>query len=168
MPNAKLKCKFCKKWFPRSDLVRSGMSSYCSDDCQTQDFFKPKEGKDTFGTSGESKPTAAVVEAVRIADGNRCRVCGKSGDLITHHIYYRSEPDAAPFLHQKHNLISLHNLPCHLRIIHGHKRRFKPLLLGLIWLRDVKGDSSMTVYQLEDKLNENRRKPPTRYNWGLE
>ena len=166
MPNAKLKCKSCKKWFPRADLVRVGMSSYCSSDCQTKDFFEGQK-RSTSKSESSTSPDLAVVESLRAADGYKCRVCGKPGNLITHHIRYKSDPEAKPFLNDRHNLISLHNEPCHLKIVHGHKYRFQPLLLGLVWLREVKGDSTKTVYQLEKEL-ENDRTRSSRFNWGIE
>lgn len=153
MSNAKLKCKFCKEWFDSSNVVRNGLSTYCSSDCQSKDFYRSlqKLGQRKLATKGSDGPSDETVRAVRAADGYKCRVCGRPGELITHHVYYRSEKEARPFLHQKHNLISLHNDPCHLGIVHGNKERFKPLLLGLIWLREIEGDNSMTVYQLEER-----------------
>lgn len=148
MANAKLKCKSCKKWVPSDDVLRIGLSSFCSWDCYNQKAPKRK------GLASSPGPSKSTVEAVLRADGYRCRVCGGGGQLISHHVYYRSEAKHEPWLHQKQNLISLHNQPCHLDIVHGNKIRFQPLLLALVWIREYNGYNNITAERLERMLED--------------
>ena len=158
MANAKLKCKSCKNWFDSSSVVRVGLSTYCSRDCQGKDFFAIQKRKVTSSAKHkkESSPASEVVDQVLAADGYRCRVCGKGGTLILHHIHYRSEKEVGLRLHQKSNLISLHNRPCHLDVVHKDKKKYKPLLLGLVWLRECFGKNNLTADQLNERLENGR------------
>ena len=136
MANAKLKCKSCKNWFDSSSVVRVGLSTYCSRDCQGKDFFAIQKRKVTSSAKHkkESSPASEVV----------------------HHIHYRSEKEVGLRLHQKSNLISLHNRPCHLDVVHKDKKKYKPLLLGLVWLRECFGKNNLTADQLNERLENGR------------
>lgn len=147
MPNAKRKCKTCQKYHRYEDGIVIGLSFFCSFECYKKSFSSE--------VSSVYKKEQIGHDEVRKADGFLCRVCGRPGQLISHHIYYRSESEAKSFLNDRHNLISLHNEPCHLTVVHGDKNRFKPLLLGLVWKRECENDNSMTVFQLEEKLGAN-------------
>lgn len=150
MANAKLKCKTCKKWSSSDDVLRIGMSSFCDWDCYNKKTYEKKDRKATEKSLGPSKST---VDAVLTADGFKCRLCGSAGGrLVLHHIFYRSEAKHESWVHQKHNLISLHNEPCHLSVVHKDKHKFQPLLLALVWIREYNGYNNITAYHLERML----------------
>lgn len=153
---AKLRCKYCKEWVEREEAFRHGLSSFCSKDHwwaffqerQSSQRSAPKNSPKSEG--GVSRVPTQVKRHVARGDGLRCRVCGQRNLLVLHHIIYRSEKANKPWENQPWNLITLCNEPCHLGIVHGNKRRFQPLLLGLTWLREVEGRSDMNVYQFEE------------------
>lgn len=66
-----------------------------------------------------------------------------------HHINYRSEGVD----HQPHNLITL--CPHHHNVVHGDKRRWKPILLAVVWQIYVTR-RNVTVPQMERWLAARR------------
>lgn len=76
-----------------------------------------------------------------------CRYCGTTQNLHVHHIYYRS----GGVDHQPHNLIVL----CHEHhtLVHSDLRRWRPLLLGVIWCQYA--GQRLTVRQLETRVVRN-------------
>ena len=66
-------------------------------------------------------------------DGGKCRWCGTTSWVELHHINYRSEGVD----HSDHNLITL--CKAHHDEAHSDKRRWKPVLLGVMWVQYVEG-----------------------------
>jgi predicted restriction endonuclease len=94
-----------------------------------------------------------ILKEVLEADNRRCRMCGSANDLIQHHIVYQSESDAqATWLHQRHNLITLCNNPCH-DLIHSNKSLYQPLCRQIAWLRDVRQDRETLITHLSHLPN---------------
>lgn len=151
---SKRRCKYCREYFDRSEMIIRGMSAYCSNEHLTAGINFVKH-KSSFSTERNADSAGPDRELVKELDGNRCRYCGKrSWNLIVHHIHYRSEAATAPWLHSPHNLITLCNEPCHLNIVHGNKRLYKPLCLQIVWLRMLHGDKHTTIQMLESQLNQ--------------
>ncbi len=148
-----VRCKYCKEYFPREDCIRVGPSSFCSQEHRNAHFQAQARSRGTTAAHRRrlSKVPPQIEQRVKKADRNRCRLCGKTYGLALHHIHYRSEPKNKPWMNEPWNLITLCNNPCHLQVVHGDKERFKPLLLGLTWLREVHRDARMSVYQFEEK-----------------
>jgi hypothetical protein len=156
---SKVRCanKNCKKYIEKESAVRRGMVSYCSDECLYQ-RPQAKRKTSTSKTAKRSKVAEIIsgqtIEQSIVRDGNRCRVCGKnSGNLAVHHIFYRSDWDNKPWQEEASNKITLCNEPCHLTIVHGNKAKYQPLLLGLIWVREIEG-KNITLEQLEKRLSD--------------
>lgn len=151
---SKIKCKACKKYVPKKDNnFRVGLSTYCDSSCYYGSLSEIKKIEDMASERPVFKikePSDDVRTKVFVRDRYQCRLCGKSNNLIVHHVYYRSEAKKQPWLHSSHNLITLCNEPCHLSIVHKNKKKFKPILLGLIWLSEVE-NKYMTVKQFEKK-----------------
>src|SRR5690606_7211647 len=119
-----------------------GIQSFCTQDCKFEHF----RGKKPKSTSNPMPPR--LRESVMRKDSNRCRACRSRNGLDVHHIYYKSQ--GGP--HEASNLITLCK-ECHIPIVHADKKRFQPLCLGIVWLREVYGDRHMTLYQLERKID---------------
>lgn len=156
------KCKYCKEWLPKDDAFYAGVSPFCSKDHyyrfnNERDAAKVRPASKAPGRSKTSNRVpevpAQVRELVLEADGYTCRLCGQYGNVILHHIIYRSNVKNRPYANEPWNLISLCNEPCHLSIVHRDKAKFQPLLLGLTWLRDIYGDTSLNAYQLEERMD---------------
>lgn len=60
-----------------------------------------------------------------------------------HHVHYRSEGVD----HSPHNLVAL-CVKCHNPIVHANKRKWQPICLAYIWLRDVEG-RRLTLREVE-------------------
>lgn len=60
-----------------------------------------------------------------------------------HHVHYRSEGVD----HSPHNLVAL-CVECHNPIVHANKRKWQPICLAYIWLRDVEG-RKLTLREVE-------------------
>lgn len=141
---AKRRCNGCKEYFDKNDLELIGVSSFCSRDC----FYKKensltKARSDSFKSSTGSKSdtdfSPEVKQHVLERDRYRCGLCGrKGGNLAIHHIHYRTEKHEVglEFLTSALNAITLCNTPCHLNIVHGDKKKWKPILLDLVQRRE--------------------------------
>lgn len=151
-----VRCKHCGEYIEKESAVRVGVSSFCSEEHRLAAMYERfnKNNQKTSRKREVSRVPAQTAERVRKADPYRCSLCGNTFGLALHHINYRSEQSNKPWMNEPWNLITLCNEPCHLVIVHGDKKKFKPLLLGLTWLREVYGDASMSVYQLQQKLLE--------------
>ena len=133
---AKVKCKNCKIHIDRDGSVRIGLSSFCDFDCYSSHLAKAAESKPE---KISSSPPEWSRERVLKEDNFRCRMCGKkSGNLIFHHIRYKSEMKLKPDeLHLPSNGIPLCNEPCHLSIVHKNKKKYQPLCLKIVELREA-------------------------------
>ncbi len=161
----KVRCGNCKKYIEKSDAIPRGISNFCSMDCV---FAKANQGKGSNGTKSSTPSKRSSVsesqrrhdqlvynelkEKVHKSDGYRCRLCGGNDNLVFHHVIYKSDVNNKPWQDQTSNGITLCNRPCHLSIVHGNKKRFLPLCLGIIWLRETEGDRYTTIYDLEERL----------------
>lgn len=147
---AKMRCNFCKDYIDKTDAYNAGFSNYCSRDHFDQKRFqrpKPKIKK----SSAKAKPSKSVVprEEVFKRDNYRCRFCGGGENLAVHHIHYKSEAANKPWQDQPSNLLSLCNSTCHLKIVHGNKKKYQPLCLQIIWLTYVENNSKILIKDLE-------------------
>lgn len=96
---------------------------------RSQGGVRSKTGEKTTQKTPAKKdeiPTAVRAEVLS-RDSGRCRWCG-TRTVHLHHICYRSEGVD----HSPHNLITL--CPHHHDVVHADKRRWKPILLALIWI----------------------------------
>jgi 5-methylcytosine-specific restriction endonuclease McrA len=155
---SKVKCRGCKTYVDKDSAIRIGLSSYCDQSCvYSAQNKKPKTKPKKVSTQHREPLSQELRDAVLTKDCFRCRLCGKSNSLAVHHIIYKSEKRNKQWQDQTSNLITLCNDPCHLKVVHGDKKRFQPLCLALVWLRETKGDRYTTLYKLEERLNEQDR-----------
>lgn len=154
----KVKCKGCKTYVEKDDAIYSNLSNFCSWDCVfNSSSKKPKKKPKNVASVEPVGLPSEVREHVLRADGYKCRLCGNpSSNICFHHVIYKSEKKNKPWQDQTSNGITLCNQPCHLDIVHKNKKRFQPLCLGIIWLREVHGDKYTTIYDLEKQLGENK------------
>jgi 5-methylcytosine-specific restriction endonuclease McrA len=167
----KVKCANCKEYIEKSGAISRGISNFCSMDCV---FAKANKGKssqragnsskdkytrpklDSKVSNGKTKHRRLVSDELRQhvleGDNYRCRLCGGNNNLALHHVIYKSNKKNKPWENQVSNLITLCNHPCHLSIVHGDKKRFQKLCLGIVWLREVEDDKHTTIYKLEERL----------------
>lgn len=149
-----MKCKSCGTKLDKDEVVRVGLSNYCSFECS---WDKKPTKKKTNAKKVASKPkipsvSESVRDSVIARDNHRCRLCKGMDNLAVHHVYYKSEAKHEAWLNSPQNLITLCNQPCHLGTVHGNKKRFQPLCLGIIWLREVENDRYTGIYDLEKRL----------------
>ena len=141
----KVKCGNCKKFIQKEDAVKSGISYFCNSDCRSNkalsQFQKAKTRKVDLDSAREE---------VFARDGFRCRYCGGKKNLVVHHVIYRSEIKNRQWQEEISNKISLCNEPCHLTIIHGNKKKYQPLCLKIIWLREIYGDKITLIKDIEN------------------
>jgi 5-methylcytosine-specific restriction endonuclease McrA len=137
---SKVRCVGCRTYFPKSDVYRSfGFTHVCSAECEQVYVQQPAR---RAGLRSKPKFLAADVRSTVLArDGNRCRCCSTNGGLHVHHVDYRSQGG----LDVEHNLITL-CFSCH-EMVHSDKRRFQPLLRGVVWL--TYSGRRVSVYQFE-------------------
>ena len=146
---AKVRCNFCKTYIDKSVAYNAGFSNYCSRCCFEQKRFQ--------GPKLRAKKTPAKVnsskfprEEVLRRDDYRCRFCGQKENLAVHHVHYKSEVKNRPWMDSPANLISLCNGTCHLKIVHGDKKKYQPLCLQIIWLTYVENNSRILIKDLDD------------------
>lgn len=148
----RFKCGGCKKWITDEETwTKTALQRWCSEDCMrgkqrasSQSAVRPHR-KPSKRRKDEIPP--ATRELIYVRDRRSCRFCKRSNvALHIHHINYRSEGVD----HQSHNLILL----CqeHHDLMHSNKKKWKPILLGWIWLTYVEG-VNMTVPQAERWLS---------------
>ena len=157
---SKVRCKYCKTYIDKEGAVSAGISSFCSEEHyqnHVNKVYEPKVRPTTKAPARKKQRVPGVPPQVREnvlrKDGYACRYCGnrKIYDLALHHILYRSEVSNRPWQDREWNLITLCNHTCHLKIVHGNKRKYQRLLLGLTWLREIYGDASMNVKRFEEE-----------------
>lgn len=142
------RCLGCREYHRRPAYRYIGLGSVCSDEC-AHDVTRraatrpPKKTPDTV-------PDAAVA-AVRARDGDRCRYCGTTQGLHTHHIRYRSQGVD----HTPDNLVTL----CHTHhaLVHGDKRRWQPVCLA--YIETVNGGRQRFLYEIDRDLTEAAGRP---------
>lgn len=154
----KYRCAGCHEYFPQPEHRRFGISRVCSDRCAELYSLELRPNREyklersltsarrgaatTSSRAAQGSPIPTDVRsAVNARDRSRCRFCGKDGGHL-HHIRYRSEG----IDHSETNLITL----CHEHheLVHSNKRRWKPLLLAVIWM-EYCGRRHLTVPQVE-------------------
>lgn len=152
----KVRCgnKTCRKYIEKSGASRSGLSYYCDSDCLSESQKKKSKTSPAKNRSSIKQAHYAVEcsSIIRTKDEGRCRLCGKSTGLAVHHIYYRSDQTNKPWENEYWNQITLCNRPCHLEIVHGDKKKWTPILLGLTWVREVE-QKNISLEQLERMIN---------------
>ncbi len=137
---SKLRCGRCREYFPKDEMYRTGTSSVCSPEC----MLNPVPRRRRSASSSRSRPSAPpeIRMEIRRRDGQRCRWCGATRTLQVHHINYRSEGlDDSPI-----NLVTL--CAKHHAKVHENKRKYQPILRGIIWKTYVDG-MMMTVPEFE-------------------
>jgi len=145
--------KACKKYINKDSAVHAGVSYYCDSGCM---FAKaPKKSKSKKSTNTPKAKPESFSEETRDwiweRDKGRCRLCGGMEGLAVHHVIYRSVASNKPYQNESSNGVLLCNQPCHLTIIHGNKKYYAPILLGLIWLSEVEG-KYMTIGQFDARI----------------
>ena len=168
----KVKCANCKEYIEKSDAIPRGLSNFCSMDCVFSKANKRKSNQRAGRSAKDTKRKVSVSDAktkrrmvsneltdeqrqhVLKGDGYRCRLCGGKDNLVFHHVIYKSEKRNKQWQDEISNGITLCNTPCHLSIVHGNKKRFQKLCLGIVYLREVEGDKHTTIYELEKRLED--------------
>lgn len=146
MTNSRYRCQGCRQYKPQPPFRRVGLGGVCSDDCQAAVNEKRNQQQRTASTARpRDEIPVDVRKMVLRRDRARCRWCG-SMSVHLHHINYRSEGVD----HQPHNLITL--CPEHHDKVHSDKKRWKPVLLAVIWTLYVNG-RSVTVPQMARQLD---------------
>ena len=152
----KVRCGCCKKFVDRDTAFKCRVSYYCDRTCYKKKVFEKKVSSSKTSPVKKLQPLNVsndVRAHVLARDGFKCRYCQNTSNLVLHHVVYRSEARNRQWCDEVSNLITLCNYPCHIDIVHGDKRRWQPLCLGIIWLREVCGDKTMTLRKLERKLH---------------
>lgn len=145
MPNSRLRCTNCRAYKERDSFYKvSSLEKVCSQEC----FEELRRGRNTpserslksapllrqHGPRPKKKddPPPKTRAEVTLRDRGKCRYCGAQSTML-HHINYRSEGVD----HSPHNLITL----CqeHHELVHSSKKKWKPLLLMVIWYQYVYG-----------------------------
>lgn len=150
----KLVCSFCRGYIERDDAIRIGIVSFCSQECvagyRTKGRSRKSVGAARTTTKKRRSSKQQIPKELRdnviAADGGICRSCGSKYSLHCHHVIYRSQGGK----HERHNLITLCH-DCH-ALVHSNKKIYQPILLGMIWLRDVMSDNSVTLQQAKERL----------------
>lgn len=154
-----VRCAFCKKYIDREKARRYGLSSYCDLHCMSDHMWAQRSSKNAFKVSTgkqSKKPKTDVPKATRDAVllvDKVCRSCFTTKNLHLHHVVYRGQKlRLMEGDHQRHNLITLCR-DCHEKV-HSDKKRYQPLLLALIWMRDVMGSNYYTLETIESLVEE--------------
>lgn len=124
-------------------MIQVGLSVFHSKEC-FWNKSKPKPLK-------RQKMATSLRDEVLALDRHSCRFCGtKRSKLDVHHVIYRSGGGKDV----RHNLLTLCSV-CH-DVVHSDRKRWQPLCLGVVWLRDVEG-RHVDVPGLEKLLELQRR-----------
>ena len=137
----KLRCTVCREYVQKEDAIRVGIVSFCSESCRTKKSYMKKS------KASEPMPQALRDEVLSV-DSSRCRYCGTTKMLHAHHAIYRSQGGK----HEISNLIMLCDE--HHALVHSDKRRFQPLVLGVIAAREQSGDMTTTIPMIERNSND--------------
>ena len=156
---AKVKCGFCKEFIEKSSAFSAGLSYYCDSDHWASKAFPqskcvgkkmPSKASVAYRAKKQAKPKSGMDrEEILHRDNYSCRRCGESADLAVHHVVYKSESANKEWQDEPSNLITLCNSTCHLKIVHGNKKKYQPLCLQIIWLTYVENNSIITIKDLD-------------------
>jgi hypothetical protein len=148
----RVRCVNCRQYKDKEHCVPFGLGWCCDANCRWQavekrrrrptghDFKTTVDNEGRCGVCGEfwehqshkeehrrvvHPPNRSRKQGIRERDGKRCRFCGTTKALHTHHIIYRSERGS----NAEENLITL----ClgHHDKVHSNKRHWQPVLLEL-------------------------------------
>jgi len=148
---AKVRCGFCKTFIPKEGSVPYGLSHFCDTDCLTNKRFEIKTPKKSIkkNVKKKTKQNKSLSDETRQEvlrrDGYKCRFCGTQEDLCIHHVVYKSDPKNKPWQDQRSNLLVLCNQICHLKKVHGNKKKYQRLCLQIIWLAEVLDDKPFRI-----------------------
>ena len=141
----KVRCSFCRKYVERDAAVRRSIQAFCSED-HLQEYINSTRKKQVIKQKKKSNDLSSgdKLEIIKL-DEFRCRYCGTEYGLHVHHIKYRSEGGS----NDLSNLITL----CfkHHDTVHSNKKRYQPLCLDLVELRNSgKLKKFTTILDLEN------------------
>jgi 5-methylcytosine-specific restriction endonuclease McrA len=128
-------CRGCRRHLPRPEYRRVGLGSVCSQECLATAIRPARRDRTPAPVAARSDSDIPLATRVRVRerDRHRCRVCGTTRALHVHHITYRSHGGG----HEPHNLVLV--CAAHHRVIHENPKRYRPLLLAMIWVQYVQG-----------------------------
>jgi 5-methylcytosine-specific restriction endonuclease McrA len=133
----KVRCVNCRQYKDKDFCVPFGLGWCCDANCRWEAVEKRRRRSsppvDARRTPVVHRPNGGIKRTVRERDGRRCRFCGTTRALHTHHIVYRSEHGS----NDEQNLITL----ClgHHDKVHSNKRHWQPILLELIRIHYQEG-----------------------------
>lgn len=145
MGNSKFRCSTCKQYVELSDAyLTMGIGRFCSSECVSVKMNAKKAkarsaAKKAKARAGGTTPKPRTIPldiraAVRVRDGQRCRMCGGNGQEV-HHIRFRSQGGTDT----EDNLILLCN-ECHHVHAHGELSRYwRQVFRAVIWFQCVEG-----------------------------
>lgn len=144
----KVRCTVCRTYVDRDEAIRAGIVSYCGEDCLSEAArSRKKQGAARTTTKRRRESMSAELrDEVIAADGGRCRYCGTTTFLHAHHALYRSEGGK----NVRENLLTLCDE--HHQLVHSDKGKYQPLVLRIIAMRELDGNSRTTIKMLEDLL----------------
>jgi hypothetical protein len=139
------RCLGCREYHRKPAHRDIGLGSVCSDACASD--LSRRSVKRSTKKGPDTVPTLAAI-AVRTRDAGRCRYCGITRGLHTHHIRYRSEG----IDHSVSNLITL----CqeHHALVHSNKRRWQPVCLA--YVETVQTGRRRFLYEIDRDLTKAR------------
>lgn len=147
----KIRCSECGDYVDRSEALRGGVQSFCSDECRkakSQMYGRstgPLKRSPMKRRPAKNPMPAGLRDEVIAADGKKCRMCRSRQDLHVHHVLYRSQGGE----HIRENLLTL-CMSCH-DIVHSNKRLYQPACLALLFRRETTGDKVSLVRDFVEK-----------------
>jgi hypothetical protein len=143
MAVSRVRCSVCHQYFDRDEAFKIlPLSRLCSEDCYGAYLDKRRDRQPKSAPAARARKPSLPIRIrrlVRERDANVCRFCGIRGQEV-HHIQYRSSGGSD----EPSNLILLCNE--HHALVHSNKRRWQPVLFGVLWMGYVEG-RWMTVPQ---------------------
>ena len=141
----KVRCSYCKKYVDRDSAIRRSIQAFCCED-HLHEYVNSTRKKRVSKQKKKSNDLSSgdKLEIIKL-DEFRCRYCGTEYGLHVHHIKYRSEGGS----NDPDNLITL----CfkHHDTVHSDKKRYQPLCLHLVDLRNSgKLQKFTTILDLEN------------------
>ena len=143
----KVKCAFCKTYVQREEAYRNGLQSFCSEQ-HYRDLHFSRQQKSAYKSLKRSTDSLSSDEKKKIieSDGFQCRFCGRQSGLHVHHAKYRSEGGS----NDPSNLITLCN--DHHGLVHSNKKRYQPLCLKIIEIRESYSIKNLSILSLEKMM----------------
>lgn len=148
----RLRCKQCRLYVDRDEMVSTHVGNFCSSDCLQERMGEKRAKKKAAARQvkrrTQPRATRYIPMDIRNAVYARdecCRWCGAPGQEV-HHVIYRSHggPDTL------NNLVLLCNA-CHMRA-HSSKAAFQPLLLH--YLKLVEQGKKFTIPQIVSMMRD--------------